>query len=456
MGRKSRTMEFMKGNRLRTIRFHTGMTFRTILIIAAAVCAITVHAQTQAPPATAKIASIEVSGSKKFTNAQVAEASGLKVGDVVGKEELQTAANRLAASGNFGEVSYRFTTDAAGIHLIFEVEESSGVPVIFDNFPWFTDEELAAALQQKLGSFDGTAPRQGAHLDAIAEALVNILPTHGIHGRVSHTLVEWPDGGQVMQFSVEGNPELVQAVDFSDPLAAKSLQVTAQLSEVVGHPYSRLTMALYAYEEVRAAYLGAGYLKVSFPAPTATLVASTRGGHADSVRVTQPIKLGPLYHFGGVTWTGNSAYSTISLNTMVPFSAGVVVDGNKIQGTWSAIARSYGHIGYMEALLDPTATLDDAAEKVSYHVEVKEGSQYKMGQLILSGLSLDGEKKLRAAWTLTAGSVFDQTYFDDFLSKIAKPTPAIYGNIPVHYEKIGQLLRRDEDRHTVDVLIDFQ
>jgi outer membrane protein assembly factor BamA len=441
---------------LRTIRFHTAMNFRRVIILAmAVVCAIAVHAQTQAPPATAKIASIEVSGSKKFTNAQVALASGLKVGDVVGKEELQAAANRLAASGNFGAVNYRFTTDPAGIHITFEVQESSGVRVIFDNFPWFKDEELAAALQQKLGSFDGSAPPQGSQLDIMADALVNVLPAHGIHGRVTHTLVEWPDGEQVMQFSVEGNPVLVQAVEFSDPMAAKSLQVTAQLSEIVGHPYSRLSMALYAFEEVRAAYLGAGYLKVSFGAPTATIVPSS-GGRADSVKITQPIKLGPLFHFGGVTWTGNTAYSTTSLNTMVPFSSGVVVDGNKIQGTWNAIARSYGHIGYMDALLDPTVTLDDAAEKVSYKMEVKEGPQYKMGDLIISGLSLDGEKKLRAAWTLASGTVFDQTYFDDFLTKIAKPTPAIYGGIPVHYEKIGNLLRRNEEKHTVDVLIDFQ
>ena len=442
---------------MRTIRFHTGMNFRRVIIAAmAVVCAIAVHAQTQTPPATAKIASIEVSGSKKFTNAQVALASGLKVGDVVGKEELQAAANRLAASGNFGGVNYRFTTDSGGIHLTFEVQETSGVPVIFDNFPWFKDEELAAALQQKLGSFDGTAPTQGSQLDAMADALVNTLPAHGIHGRVTHQLIEWPDGGQVMQFTVEGNPVLVQTVEFSDPMAAKSLQVTAQLSEIVGHPYSRMAMALYAYEEVRAAYLGAGYLKVSFGAPTATLISATTGGRADVVRITQPIKLGPLYHFGGVTWSGNSAYSITSLNTMVPFSSGVVVDGNKIQGTWNAIARSYGHIGYMEALLDPTPTLDDATEKVSYRVEVKEGPQYKMGDLIISGLSLDGEKKLRAAWTLAGGSVFDQTYFDDFLTRIAKPTAAIFGNIPVHYEKIGNLLRRNEDKHAVDVLIDFQ
>ena len=442
---------------MRNIRFHTGMRFRRKFIVGLAiVCATAAHAQFQTAPATARIASIEVSGTKKFTNAQVAQASGLKVGDVVGKEDLQAAANRLAAMGTFGGVNYRFTTDAAGIHITFEVAESAGVPVIFDNFPWFKDEELAAGLQQKLGFFDGTAPAQGAQLDAISEALVNILPSHGIHGHVTHTLVEWPDGSQVMQFSVEENPVLVQSVEFSDPMAAKSLQVTAQLSEVVGHPYSRLTMALYAFEEVRAAYLSAGYLKVSFGPPAAALVPSAAGGRADSVKVFQPIKLGPQYHFGGITWTGNTAYSVTSLNTMVPFSSGVVVDGNKIQGTWNAIARSYGHIGYMDAQLEPTATLDDPAEKVSYRVEVKEGPQYKMGDLIISGLSLDGEKKLRAAWTLSTGAVFDQTYFDEFLTKIAKPTPAIYGNIPVHYEKIGQLLRRNEEKRTVDVLVDFQ
>jgi outer membrane protein assembly factor BamA len=433
------------------------MTTRKIAILLLVFCfGVSTFAQTQPAPATAKIASIEISGTKKFTNAQVAQASGLKIGDVVGKEELQAAANRLAAMGTFGGVNYRYTTDAAGIHLTFEVTESTGVPVIFDNFPWFKDEELAAGLQQKLGFFDGTAPAQGAELDAMADALVNILPSHGIHGHVKHTLVEWPDGGQVMQFAVEDNPVLVQAVEFSDPMASKSLQVTAQLSEIVGHPYSRLSMALYAFEEVRAAYLGAGYLKVSFGAPTATLIAPTSGGHADAVKVFLPIKLGPQFHFAGVTWVGNVAYSVTSLNTMVPFSVGVVVDGNKIQGTWNAIARSYAHIGYMDAQLDPTATLDDAAGKVSYRVEVKEGPQYKMGELTVSGLSLDGEKKLRAAWTLSPGNVFDQTYFDDFLTKIAKPTPAIYGNIPVHYDKIGQLLRRNEEKRTIDVLIDFQ
>jgi hypothetical protein len=42
------------------------------------------------------------------------------------------------------------------------------------------------------------------------------------------------------------------------------------------------------------------------------------------------------------------------------------------------------------------------------------------------------------------------------VKKIKQPTAAVFGNIPVHYDKVGQLLRRNEDAHTVDVLLDFQ
>jgi len=260
----------------------------------------------------------------------------------------------------------------------------------------------------------------------------------------------------VMQFTVVGNSVNLRGVEFSDPLAGKSVSVTAQLSDIVGHPYSRLAIALYAFEQVRPAYFAAGYLKVSFGPPISVFTRSPNGSQEDSVRVTLPIKLGNQYHFGGVTWSGNVTYGVVSLSSMVPFPPGSIVDGNKMQAAWATITNSYAHVGYLDAVLDPQATFDDSAAKVSYHVQITEGAQYHMGSLIITGLSLDGEKKLRQAWTLTPGGVFDQAYFDNFVTRIAKPTDAIYGNIPVHYEKVGQLARRNEETHIVDVLLDFQ
>ncbi len=418
---------------------------------------VTAHGQAQTPSGTAKLASIEIVGSTKLSNAEAIAASGLKVGDIVGKEDLQKAADELGALGIFASISYRYTTDASGVHLVFEAKDASGVPVEFDNFPWFTDEELTAGIRNALGAFDGTAPQQGAILDRISGALEALLPTKGIHGQVQHTLIEWPDStGSVMQYSVVGNPVILRSLTFTDPLAAKSIAVSAQLSDVVGHPYSRLAIALYAFEQVRPVYFEVGYLKVSFGSPVPVLNRSPNGSQDDSASVNLPVKLGTQYHFGGVTWSGNSTYGVTSLSSMVPIPVGSVVDGNKIQAGWATITNSYAHIGYMDALVDPQATFDEAGAKVSYHVQITEGPQYHMGDLIITGLSLDGEKKLRQAWTLAKGEVFDQAYFDNFVTRIAKPTDAIYGNVPVHYDKVGQLARRNEQTHVVDVLFDFQ
>ena len=98
-----------------------------------ALIATIVGAQTQAPPATAKIIEVQVSGTSRFSSQQITAAIGIKVGDVVGKTEVQAAADRLAALGNSAGVNYHFTTDSRGLHLFFEVKEAPTVPVLFDN-----------------------------------------------------------------------------------------------------------------------------------------------------------------------------------------------------------------------------------------------------------------------------------------------------------------------------------
>jgi hypothetical protein len=39
---------------------------------------------------------------------------------------------------------------------------------------------------------------------------------------------------------------------------------------------------------------------------------------------------------------------------------------------------------------------------------------------------------------------------------LAKPSPEIFGEMPVHYTECGHWLMPDTTRHTVDVLLDFK
>ncbi len=428
--------------------------------LAALVCAPAVRAQAPAqtsPPAAARIVDIKVNGSQKHSAAELEYATGLKLGDVVTKEQLQAAANRLANSGLVSNVNYHFTTDPSGVHLVFDVQDAEAVPVLFDNFPWFSDEELGEALRKSVGVFDGVAPPQGDVLDKMTNALQDLCFSRGIHGRVEHTLIERPDGpGQVMQFSISGIIVKVAGITFTDPLAMKSLDVSARLVDAVGQPYSRMTIITFDLEQVRPAYLSKGYLNVTFGTPTAVLTGETAPTGEKTARITVPITPGAQYHFGGITWSGNTAFNSDTLTSMVSIPLGAIADGNKIQGAIQRIIQQYAHVGYLDAQVDPQPQFDDAGPKVSYQIKVAEGPQYRMGNLVLTGLSLDGEKKVRAVWALAQGSPFDQDYFDSFVSRLNKPTQEVFGNLPVHYDRVGDLLRRNEQNHTVDVLLDFQ
>jgi outer membrane protein assembly factor BamA len=431
-----------------------------MILPAAAVCV-----QSQNPPQTsqqtpstaARIVDIKVNGSQKHSAAELAYESGLKVGDVVTKEQLQAAANRLANSGLVSNVNYKFTTDPAGVHVVFEVQDADAVPVLFDNFPWFTDAELAAAMQQAVGVFDGVAPPQGDVLNKMTKALQDLCFARGVHGRVEHTLLERPDGpGQVLQFSIAEAVVKVAGITFTDPLATRSIEVSARLVDAVGQPYSRMTLMTFDIEQVRPAYLSKGYLNVTFGTPTAVLTGEITPTGEKTVRVTVPITPGVQYHLADIAWSGNTAISGDALTAIVSLAPGAIVDGNKFQGAVQRIVQQYAHAGYLDAQVEPQPKFDDAGAKVSYQVKISEGLQYRMGNLIVTGLSLDGEKRLRVAWTLAQGAPFDQDYFDSFVSRMSKPTTEIFGNIPVHYDRIGDLLRRNEQNHTVDVLLDFQ
>jgi hypothetical protein len=76
-----------------------------------------------------------------------------------------------------------------------------------------------------------------------------------------------------------------------------------------------------------------------------------------------------------------------------------------------------------------------------------------MGKLMLTGLSIDGEHRIRAAWKIPPGAVFDNGVYEEFLSNGI--TQAFTG-LPFHYEKIGRFLQKDSGAATVDVLLDFQ
>lgn len=407
----------------------------------------------QAAPTSGRLDSLSVSGSSRYTSQQIVPWTGLKVGASVARDDLQHGADALVALGPFATVQYKFFSSPTGVSVEYQVTDAPEIPAEFDNFVWMSDAQLAAALTQSGMLFDGRVPSHGTLLDSMDSALQKILDARGVHAQVANDLIQDPDGdGQVEQFHVEGLNLLVAKVDFSDPLAGSSPQIQHSLSDLLGKPYSRVRLDLFEQEQVLPFYKSHAFLEAACEPPVVHF-NSTDPSAPTQIAVTISVKPGPAFKWSGVTWQGNSVVPSNLLDAIVKLKPGDMADGVNLQGLWLQVQDLYGRHGFLDATLTPAAKFDNNSGTVSYVATIKEGSQYHMGKLVLTGLSVEGERRIRAAFPVPEGNVFDKSAYDDFFSTGIEKA---FAGLPVHYDKIGRFLDKHPDTAQVDVLIDFQ
>lgn len=407
--------------------------------------------------AAAPLREVHVEGSKILTEAQVVALTGLQLPSQVGKNDLQTAADRLVASGLFSKVSYSFQTRGAGVLVTYHVEESPRIPAYFDNIPWFSDAELGDAIRKSFPFFDGTLPEAGGVVDQAGEAVKDLLASHGLQVTLEHIVAVNPAAdGNVQQFRVEGANVLISKIEFGDAALTASKTVQQHLPEIEGKAYSRMTIDMFLTEAIRPVYLQKGYLRAKLGPPEVRMSGNPNQKFPDRIAVFIPVTPGEIFHWKEVRWTGNSIVSEFTLNALLGGKSGDVVNGMEAEAGWDRVREEYGHHGYLEAKLDPVATFDEQAHTVSYVVAVQEGVQFHFGKMVLTGLSLAGERKVYAAWPIAATNVFDKTKFEEVLQKLQSHSEQIFGELPVHYETVGHVLQTDIAKGTVDVLLDFK
>jgi outer membrane protein insertion porin family len=401
-----------------------------------------------------RLESIQVTGSARFHSDQIVAAIGLKPGQSMTREDMQTRADLLAQLGLFSSVKYQFSSVKTNVKLEYQVTDAPALPVSFDNFPWFTDDELSAALKSSVILFDGRAPDHGTILDNMSAALEKLVETRGVHASVTHEVVVDLGGGHSeVRWRIEGADLNVESVQFSDSLARTDRGIEDRLSDLVGKPFSRSAIELFEFEQVRPVYLSHAFLHVQFGPPSARFAGDPNKPIPNQVVVTAPIEPGPVFAWNGAIWSGNKAIRSADLDKLAELRPGDIADGMKIEATWQKVREAYGRLGYIEASLDVVPQFDEVAKRITYAVSINEGPQYHMGDLVLTGLSLEGERRIRTAWSIPAGAVFDESVYNEFL---AKGVTRAFVGLQFRYAKIGRFLETDPKNARVDVMLDFQ
>ena len=159
--------------------------------------------------------------------------------------------------------------------------------------------------------------------------------------------------------------------------------------------------------------------------------------------------------FGQVVWSGNAALSSEELSTAFGFRAGDLAPQAKIDQGLDRVRKAYASRGYINAqVTDVTRTLD--ARRTNYQITIREGLQYRMGVLSVTGLNDAETRSLRGKWTLASGAVFDDSYPEQFRTTVLRQFVASRAQRTGIRSKFEIISTPDSQKLTVDVIITFK
>jgi len=409
----------------------------------------------QAPPASqTSLTAIKFVGLDRYSEQQATLASQLKTGAPVTIAQLQSASDRLAQSGAFDKISYRYTTRGAELSVEFQVTETKNrLPCVFDNFVWFSADELDRTLRARVPLYDGTVPERGTTSHEISDALHAMLQSTGIGGTVDG--LPTLNGGKYTNFAyrVDGVSMPVRSIRIPGASAVPESELVAAAKELIGKDYSGTDAEYVASLTLLAIYHRHGYLQARFDHPQPSISGNNRTGASFDIALTMPVNEGLQYSWDHAAWTGNHKFSPDELNGFLAMKSHEVANHDKINAGLKAIWTAYSKQGFIDATFVPQVSLDESTRLVSYDSAVDEGIQYKMGQLHITGLADRTSADLVKKWQIKPGQVYDATYVDDFLKKTAFPKIVESGKPPGGVE---EKLQRDKENATVDLILVFR
>jgi outer membrane protein assembly factor BamA len=386
----------------------------------------------QMPPSARQLVGVKVTGSKRYPEEAIAAATGLQMGAAVNDDDFKKAARRLGDTGVFTDIAYTFSYSSAGTKLELHVTDAAKfVPARFEDFVWFSDAELRKRIKQYAPLFDGQLPLFGRLADEVSDVLQAMLVENSIPGHVEYRRSGKEDGPvESINYRVTDVLIRVRNIEFTGAEAGEAPALEAAAGRLPDHEYSRSGLNQLVQRQLLPVYYGRGYLKAEFGEPQPKVVKQPAAENEDGPRnqtvvdVTFAVSPGRQYRVKTLAWSGNREFPTETLQKMVRAEPGEPANMVRLGDNLKDIQKLYGSRGYVTAAIKPETEFDDAANTVVIRFDVKEGYVFHMGELEFRGLDNSLTAKLRGAWKIRPGEVFDSTYLGEYLPAAQKLLPA--------------------------------
>lgn len=423
---------------------------RLLALLLTATCA----ASAQTPPVRGfRLASLKYTGLSRYTEKQVDAAIGLHLGDSVNTAQLEAASDRLSASGAFDSVSFHYTTHSNELSAEFNVSETQKVLLcVFDNFVWFSAQQLDQTLRTRVPFYTGVSPVGGTTSKEIVTVLEQLLQTNGVIGTVEEIASSERPGAPVtaLLFEVKGVAMPIRSVTFPGASVIPEAELVSASSQLIGQDFSASNVSVFGSSGLLPLYKRRGYLQARFEKPEAKISGNSADVAGPDISVVLPVQEGPGYYWEKAEWYGNRQIPKEDLDQLLGMKPREVANQDKIDAGIGAVKRAYETKGFIDATVESKIILDDGTKLVRYDVAVAEGTQYHMAQVHFSGLPDAAANELAKKWQLKPGDIYDATYVSNFVKTVAMPAA-----LKIKVKNVAITSQRDKQTASVQLYIVF-
>jgi outer membrane protein assembly factor BamA len=361
--------------------------------------------------------SVHVKGLNHYKEDQVVRAAGLRLGQSAVEADFKQAVAKLGETGLFSDVAYSYQYTTTGCNLELQLTENDKLAaILFDNFVWFSDEELLGLLRARLPLFEGRLPLGGNLSDQVADALNAILAEKKITGQAEYIRAGEMNGPvDAYVYKVTLHPVIIRNMDFPGAAPSELPALEAAAKPLSGKDYLRSAMRPQEQYNLLPVYLSRGYLKANFTDAQAKVASD---GPQTMVDVSFPVTPGIQYKLTGIEWARNAVFPSDQLQRLVQLKVGEPANAVKLISDIEAVQKLYGTKGYLAAQVRPDAHMDDSQATAHYTLRVDEGDLYRMGALQIDGVADDAATRMATQWQMKRGDPFDDSYLKRFFDSM--------------------------------------
>jgi outer membrane protein insertion porin family len=417
--------------------------FGAVSVALLLICSLPLLAQRKVPPT-----AVRFQGAPQYTQQELMAAAGFKPEARVNPREVKARARQLNDTGLFKEV--KFTTDSKG--LLFTLTPSSQLFAMhLENVPLTPGKELDARLRERFPLYRGLLPASGSMLEGIRQTLEEMLAAKGVKATVKAAITSGlgPQKITAMNFTVVSPEVHIGVIELAGVSPVMEGKASLLASGQTGNSFDTENTAIglqHAFEEL---YQDLGYAAVQVDVAQAdSFIVSDQ---SVDIPYTVTIKEGGIYKLGAIEFPASALVARADVEKIAArYPAG---SGRPLDLFLMAVRDAYHAKGYLDCSVVSHASFSEATHIVNYSVESDPGSQYRLASVKFDGAPDAMAAKLKLAWKMAPGDVFDESYVSGFAAlaqKKDKPMTKWLQTVITTYD-----VKADAATHEVDCIFHF-